>query len=237
MNIKNLKEGQVVKNYKELCLLIEEENLAGNSKKSQLKEFERFIKYHKEGNKFVIEEIYEEPLEKIDNRGNKNGEKSNSYKKYNNLKITSEEDNNYGVYYILKDNDIYIGSTIQGFRKRFQEHKNGYDKLMNHTYELLQNGGEFHILYDMTGLEDETLVRMVENEYIQYFRNYTNYNVINHLKGSYSEKIKYKRIKVLESNYEKAMQLLINNGLIEVEDKETGNNEEDLEFDYSNIQF
>lgn len=69
MNIENLKEGQVVKNYKELCELIDESPKGGDSKKSQLKELERYIKYHKEGNKFVIEEIYEEPLEKIDNRG------------------------------------------------------------------------------------------------------------------------------------------------------------------------
>lgn len=37
---------------------------AGNSKKAQLKELERFINYHKEGNKFVIDEIYEVTQEK-----------------------------------------------------------------------------------------------------------------------------------------------------------------------------
>lgn len=69
MKIENLTEGLVVKNYKEMCALLEIKVEAGNSKKAQLKELERFIKYHKEGNKFVIDVIYETPLEKIENRG------------------------------------------------------------------------------------------------------------------------------------------------------------------------
>lgn len=63
MNINKLKESNTreFKNYKELCSILNVEILAGNSKKSQLKEFERFCAYHKEGNKFVIDEIYEIP--------------------------------------------------------------------------------------------------------------------------------------------------------------------------------
>ena len=38
MNIENLKEGMVVKNYKELCKLLEIEPKISNSKKAQLKE-------------------------------------------------------------------------------------------------------------------------------------------------------------------------------------------------------
>ena len=68
MKIESLKVGQVIKNYKELCNLLEIKVEAGNSKKAQLKELERFIKYHKEGNKFVVDEIYEVPLEKVDGR-------------------------------------------------------------------------------------------------------------------------------------------------------------------------
>ena len=68
MKIENLKEGMVVKNYKELCLLTNMIPCAGNSKKAQLKELERFVKYHKEGNKFAIDEIYDKPLDKMDGR-------------------------------------------------------------------------------------------------------------------------------------------------------------------------
>ena len=72
MNINNLQVGQVVKNYKELCALLGIKVEAGNSKKAQLKELDRFVKYHKEGNKFVIDEIYSIAKDKIDlrNEGN-----------------------------------------------------------------------------------------------------------------------------------------------------------------------
>lgn len=69
MNIENLTKGQIIKNYKELCNLIGEKPLTSNSKKSQLKELERYVSYHNEGHKFIIDEIYEEPKPKKDNRG------------------------------------------------------------------------------------------------------------------------------------------------------------------------
>jgi len=39
----NIVVGQVVKNYKELCALLGEEECAGNSRKAQLKEFARYF--------------------------------------------------------------------------------------------------------------------------------------------------------------------------------------------------
>lgn len=61
-------EGQTIKNYKELCKLLEEPTKVGKSKILQLKEFERYFKYNKKGNKYMIISIYEIPLMKIDNR-------------------------------------------------------------------------------------------------------------------------------------------------------------------------
>lgn len=76
MNIINLKEyfktSNTIKNYKELCAILKIKVLAGNAKKAQLKELERYFKYHKEGNKFIIDEIYPEILPKIENRGGHN---------------------------------------------------------------------------------------------------------------------------------------------------------------------
>lgn len=72
MNVDKLKEGQIIKNYKELCGLLEIKVEAGNSKKAQLKELERFVKYHKEGNKFIIDEVYIEAKDKIDFRSEGN---------------------------------------------------------------------------------------------------------------------------------------------------------------------
>jgi hypothetical protein len=68
MNISNLKENMIVKNYKELCQLLEIEPTTSNSKKAQFKELEQYIKYEKQGQKFIIIEIYNEVKEKVDMR-------------------------------------------------------------------------------------------------------------------------------------------------------------------------
>ena len=246
MSINNLKEGMKIKNYRQLCELLDWEISSGNSKIYQLKDLGRYCKWHKDGFKFIIEEIFDTPKENIIQ---KEGRHSGNWIEYEQFKISYEDRNNIGVYYILKDNDVYIGSTFVGFRQRFKEHYNGYDELMQHTYELLQNGGEFYILYDMTDIKDKTLIRLVENEYIKYFIKHTNYNVINKKETAYSliekkEKIKYKtlKVKIQEDKYEQAMQLLIDNGLLDSEEDVTLTNNYILngileKFDIKNMPF
>lgn len=65
MEIENLTEGMEIKNYKELCNILNIETKAGNSKKAQLRELERCCNYVKEGNRFIIKEIYKEEKAKI----------------------------------------------------------------------------------------------------------------------------------------------------------------------------
>lgn len=72
MNIDNLKEGQIVKNYKELCLLLDEAIKSGKSKKLQLDDWLRYFEYTREGNKYIIEKIHKEILPKEDARENGN---------------------------------------------------------------------------------------------------------------------------------------------------------------------
>ena len=60
----------VVKNYKEMCKILEEKECAGNSKKSQLKRWSRYFSWKNEGYKFIIEDIFLEPLEVVDLRVN-----------------------------------------------------------------------------------------------------------------------------------------------------------------------
>jgi hypothetical protein len=68
MNINNISEGQIFKNYKELCLELGVEiKTSTNSKNALYKELTRYCKYNKVGHKIVIEEIYNRPLPKIDN--------------------------------------------------------------------------------------------------------------------------------------------------------------------------
>lgn len=68
LNVSALELGMAVKNYKELCSLLKQPVLEGNSKKAQLKEFQRYFSYQKIGNKFLILDIYEKPLPINDQR-------------------------------------------------------------------------------------------------------------------------------------------------------------------------
>ena len=64
----NLKVGMIVKNYKELCNLLGEKVKTGESKQIQLRNWNRFFKYTKEGHKFIITKILDEEEQKIDGR-------------------------------------------------------------------------------------------------------------------------------------------------------------------------
>lgn len=72
IDISKLESGIVVKNYKEMCEILDEDICDGNSKKAQLKEWSRYFAWEKKGQKFIILDIYDEPLPKDDGRQNKN---------------------------------------------------------------------------------------------------------------------------------------------------------------------
>src|SRR5690606_38349554 len=63
MNIENIKVGDIFKNYKALCEALEiKAKTSGDSKVSQLKEIERYLKYSKQGHSFTIESVHNTPI-------------------------------------------------------------------------------------------------------------------------------------------------------------------------------
>lgn len=70
-------ELKTYKNWNEICEVMDWKIIRGTYKKARLKDLDTLCKYHKDGNKFVIDEIYEVPLDKIDNRVN-NGQSKGS---------------------------------------------------------------------------------------------------------------------------------------------------------------
>lgn len=75
-----LETNREIKDHKKLCSLFNWEYTKGtNSRKAQLKELSRYCKWHKEGNKYYIDEIYDNPLKKIDGRENNKGNNNNVY--------------------------------------------------------------------------------------------------------------------------------------------------------------
>ena len=186
INVSKLKKGMIIKNYKELCGLLDMRATSGNGKINQLNELKLYCEYHKDGNKFVIDEVYNNPT--ITTTPPK------KYKDVKEFNIEYELKDNYGVYYILQGDNIYIGSTYTTYRQRFIRHNTG---AMKHTYNMLKNGGTFNILHDMTGILDKKLIRMVENEYIEYFKNNSYFNLINKRVNNTNKKVvDYKNIKI-----------------------------------------
>lgn len=81
MTVENLQVGMVVKNYKEMCKLLNEPvKRPGTSRICQFRDWKRFFTWHREGYKFVIDEIYPVAKRKVDRRGN-----PQNYCNYDNL--------------------------------------------------------------------------------------------------------------------------------------------------------
>ena len=57
MNIQNLTEGQIFKNYKLLCEALGIKPTTGETKQNQMKLLSELVDYHKEGNKIIIDKI------------------------------------------------------------------------------------------------------------------------------------------------------------------------------------
>lgn len=224
MNIDKVKElyvGQEFKNYKIFCKFMDEEPKKANSKISQIKEWNRYFLFKKEGQKIIITKIFDIPKDKIDNRI---GGVVWNNRKYPNLGIytlTNEQGRLKGVYKIQLDNEVYVGSTTVGFRTRYRQHSNNENNMTPHTQDLLKRGASFEILWIADENDSETTIRQMENDYIEQYRN-NGYDMLNsHVPVIISEKrtvnsikkIKYKQIKINENDYEMAIALLKENGL------------------------
>lgn len=68
MKFNKLEQGQVFKNYIELCEFLGEKQKTGKSRQLQLKDWERYFVSHKDGQKIIIDSVYSVPLEKEDKR-------------------------------------------------------------------------------------------------------------------------------------------------------------------------
>lgn len=64
MNLENIKQGDVFKNYKELCIALDVLPKGGKSKMAHIRELERHFSFSQQKYQIIIEEIYSEPLDK-----------------------------------------------------------------------------------------------------------------------------------------------------------------------------
>jgi hypothetical protein len=174
----------------------------GHSKIKQLKELSLFCNYIRSANKYIIKEIYKNP---------KNFQANYNYKDYSQYNIESKLNSCVGVYKIQLSNTIYIGSTISGFRKRFIKHMNNSKNIL--VFNLLKNNALYEIVWIAENNESEKEIRRKEKEYIKYYSNNKDWICINQR----DIVKKYKNIKVLGINYEKAIKILKDNHLLSTE--------------------
>ena len=79
-NIKQVKQGQIFKSYRDLCRFIGcEPKKNSKGKTYHLKDLARYFAWENEGNKFIITEVYSNPKSKVDGRKNNGGNRNNKY--------------------------------------------------------------------------------------------------------------------------------------------------------------
>lgn len=206
MNIENIHIGDVLQNQRELCdILGVPYKSQGSSRECQLNDFKRYFNWEKSGHKFIITDIYDTPLEKIIKRNNNLGH----YKLDNGTyQVEKELNTKYGVYKIQLGDDVYIGSTIRGFRNRYRQHYQNRDNLMPHTQKMLQSGAKFKVVWVAPKDSTEDEIRIKEQYFIEQYKLNGQYNVLNSKDVDIPKyrksktKIKKKRIAVKEDDYE-----------------------------------
>ena len=62
LDTSNIQEGMIIKNYKELCKLLDLPISSGNTKIMQLREIDRYMDLLKDNNKYIVLEIYDNPI-------------------------------------------------------------------------------------------------------------------------------------------------------------------------------
>lgn len=219
MRLETLKEGLEFKNMIDMCEKLElEYKDSTNSRQAIMKEVERYVEISREGRRLTIVKVYDTPKEKIDGRINSGQRKNcrgNNRKHFESFKADEEHWKSIGVYGIIRGRDIYIGSTIVGFRMRFHGHKDKSNPLV--TNSILDDGGCFFILEVCNGKTEEE-IRTIENDYIEKYRADEFYNVLNSnnsvrealppkpkIKQTPKPKYKTIRVRVLEEDYEEAL--------------------------------
>ena len=205
-----LVDSQSELNYRELTNFLELPYLRGNSKDKQLSELSKICKIEKNKTKYKITEIYDEIID--DNK------RKSHFSELTN--ISKKDEHKAGIYKIQLDNDIYIGQT-NDFKRRFYQHYYGqnirYKGFGSDTEKLLRNGGSFEVLEFEDNVEQRLLK---ENYWVQYYSQ-NGYNILNTEKLLSNKNSRQKRnksktkcIKVLAKNYNEAIQLLKDKGLL-----------------------
>lgn len=215
-----LYKGQVFKNFKELVAVLgwKYQKSKSNASIAQHKALSAVCRWSfdiddetgkKLSNRVLIHEVYSEPRGIVDLRKTK----SHNYIEYPNFNVAYEQSKDIGVYRVVLNNVIYIGSTRAGFRKRFLSHHSNRGQ-MPFLDQLYDDGGVFEIVEVMNGASNEEIYKR-ENEYIEQYLDDANWECLNRRPSYSSNKFKpspYTAIRVNKEQYDEVFALLIEHG-------------------------
>lgn len=199
MTIQNLKQGQVIKNYKELCKILDIPVKAGDSKKAQLKELARYCKFTREGFKYIIEEIYNKPLTKVDGRGKAAGSRNNYKGIYAELadKLILDYLNSFNKSVINTTNNVIaekIGLINHNFRTALYNQEKFYnvvkDKFSINTNKYCMIDTLKFIKTKNREIIKASLDRLKKKEYLEYTITYFIFDYYNKSRPASAEELK-----------------------------------------------
>lgn len=204
--ISKLNKGQIFKTYKDMCEYFGEEITDGNKKKAQLKEWKRYIKFKiRKDKSIIIEDIYSEPLQKVDNRGNNNVVYTNLIQLIllDFLAKNAEAEQNYiniskaDLYLQLGlISEMYVAEFMHQYKqtaihkeqiKKWREENNLSDFAMGSFYR--RSMAKFNSIIEpaLEGLKDKAIIEVQENWMVKEY-------------DSTNEKNNKLRLEILELN-------------------------------------
>jgi len=158
--------GMTIPNYRALCMALGEKIKTGESKKSQIRRWDRYFKYEKNKNAFTILEIYETPLPDSDKRKEKFGLYSGYIRflllkyvlqtkdncvflpKYRWWELLGMTNENYKQYLPYKDRDLFNGelTVAETEKTRFSS----LERIISDKYNVPIDSEDVSFFYELS---------------------------------------------------------------------------------------
>lgn len=130
----NLKEEQVFKNWKEVCIYFGWNDTRGNYKEARIKELDTLCNWHKEGNKIIIDVVYENNVEFEANTKVRKGKYNIEVGSSILAVVMSKTESNNGVVY-LTQRELILQTALAN-KKLFNDYMaEGFSKLEVVSYK------------------------------------------------------------------------------------------------------
>lgn len=200
-------EGKKLNYKKEFCPLTKIEYKKAGAKTRQFEQLSQYMELEIDYSNIIIVKVYDEnEMNLIENKRyfNSLNNMSKDKNRYNQFNISKKDAHKSGIYKIQLNHIIYIGQT-NNFQKRFKNH---WDRGTFEVKNILKNGATFEVVKIIEN-ENDRLIE--ESKLIQKYLNDSNYICLNIQGKGY--KIKYKQIRIKESDYNKVIKILEENNI------------------------